>query len=60
MNEQLRAIEAGADIVTGTPGRIKSLIEQEQLRLNHVRFFVLDEAVSDRRAGKAEYSLWKK
>lgn len=31
------------NIVIGTPGRIKSLIEEKALNLSHLKFFILDE-----------------
>ncbi len=44
MNVQIRAIENGASIIVGTPGRVIDLIERGALRLDRVRFVVLDEA----------------
>ena len=41
---QIRALRSGAQIVVGTPGRVKDLIERKVLRLENVRFAVLDEA----------------
>lgn len=41
---QIRALRAGAQIIVGTPGRIKDLISRNVIKLNHVRFVVLDEA----------------
>ncbi len=41
---QVRRMQAGADIVVGTPGRICDLMSTNELRLNQVRHFVLDEA----------------
>ena len=41
---QLRALENGAQVVVGTPGRIMDLMERGALRLEHVKYFVLDEA----------------
>lgn len=43
-NVQIQALRAGAQIVVGTPGRVKDLIGQNALRLQNVRFVVLDEA----------------
>ncbi len=43
-NVQIRALRAGAQIVVGTPGRIKDLIGRGALRLQYVRTVVLDEA----------------
>ncbi|KAI6225015.1 ATP-dependent RNA helicase DDX1 [Aphelenchoides besseyi] len=44
--QQMETIEKGTDIITCTPGRVRDLVHQEILDLNHVRFFVLDEADS--------------
>ena len=41
---QIRALRAGAQIVVGTPGRIKDLIGRNVLNLKNVRTVVLDEA----------------
>ncbi len=41
---QIRALRAGAQIVIGTPGRVKDLIARNVIKLKNVRFAVLDEA----------------
>ncbi len=41
---QIRALRAGAQIVVGTPGRLKDLINRNVLKLKNVRTVVLDEA----------------
>jgi ATP-dependent RNA helicase RhlE len=41
---QVQRMRAGADIVVGTPGRICDLMSTGELKLNEVRYFVLDEA----------------
>ncbi|XP_010478619.1 PREDICTED: DEAD-box ATP-dependent RNA helicase 5 [Camelina sativa] len=41
---QISAIRSGVDIVIGTPGRLRDLIESNELRLSDVSFVVLDEA----------------
>jgi ATP-dependent RNA helicase DeaD len=41
---QIRAIRAGAQIVVGTPGRVKDLIGRNVLKLQNIRTVVLDEA----------------
>ncbi len=51
---QLRALENGAQVVVGTPGRIMDLMERGALRLEHVKYFVLDEADEMLRMGFAE------
>lgn len=44
MNEQLRRLQKGVDIVVGTPGRVLDHIRRGTLRLEEVRYLVLDEA----------------
>ncbi|MFC5280408.1 DEAD/DEAH box helicase [Arcanobacterium canis] len=51
---QLRALERGAQVVVGTPGRIMDLIDRKALVLSHVTYFVLDEADEMLRMGFAE------
>jgi ATP-dependent RNA helicase RhlE len=41
---QVRALRNGADVVIATPGRLLDLMNQRHLDLQHVEFFVLDEA----------------
>ncbi len=41
---QIQALRGGAQVVVGTPGRVKDLINQNALKLNNIRFVVLDEA----------------
>ena len=41
---QIKAVRAGAQIIAGTPGRIKDLIERGVIKLKNVRTVVLDEA----------------
>ena len=42
--EQIEALEAGVDVVVGTPGRIIDLYQRGDLQLNRVAILVLDEA----------------
>jgi ATP-dependent RNA helicase DbpA len=42
--EQTRALERGAHIVVGTPGRLNDLVTRGKLQLEHVTYVVLDEA----------------
>ncbi|PSN32349.1 ATP-dependent RNA helicase Ddx1 [Blattella germanica] len=44
VKEQISALNAGVDIVVGTPGRMEDLISAGHLSLTQCRFFVLDEA----------------
>lgn len=41
---QISEIERGAQIVVGTPGRTLDLIKRKKLRVNEIRWVVLDEA----------------
>ena len=51
---QIAALREGAQVVVGTPGRVIDLIEKGALVLDHVRYFVLDEADEMLRMGFAE------
>jgi len=42
--QQIKSLQAGAQIVVGTPGRVKDLINRGKLILNDVQWLVLDEA----------------
>jgi ATP-dependent RNA helicase DeaD len=44
MMQQIRALDRGADIVVGTPGRVLDHIRRQSLLLDVVRVLVLDEA----------------
>ena len=41
---QIRALQAGVDVLVATPGRLLDLIDQRALTLRDVEIFVLDEA----------------
>ncbi|MCY2931498.1 MAG: DEAD/DEAH box helicase [Planctomycetota bacterium] len=41
---QVRALQAGVDILVATPGRLLDLLNQRLLRLDGIEIFVLDEA----------------
>lgn len=41
---QLEQLEAGVDVVVGTPGRVLDLVQRGSLDLSHIRMAVLDEA----------------
>lgn len=43
-NVQIRALDRGAQIIAGTPGRVKDMIKRGVLKLTDVRMVVLDEA----------------
>ncbi|MDD2439358.1 MAG: DEAD/DEAH box helicase [Methanosarcinaceae archaeon] len=44
MGKQLRELKSGVDIVVGTPGRVIDHIRRKSLNLDHIAYFVLDEA----------------
>lgn len=44
METQIRQLRRSAHIVVGTPGRIKDHLNRGTLKLNHIKFMVLDEA----------------
>ncbi len=44
MSEQLRRLSKGVDIVVGTPGRTLDHIRRGTLKLDNIKFLVLDEA----------------
>ena len=41
---QVQSLRKGIDVLVATPGRLLDLIQQGYVDLNHVEFFVLDEA----------------
>ncbi len=44
ISTQIKALDRGAHIVVGTPGRTVDLIKRRRLKLQHVNWLVLDEA----------------
>lgn len=44
IEEQIRALKKGAQIVVGTPGRTVDLIKRRALKLGNIKWVVLDEA----------------
>jgi ATP-dependent RNA helicase DDX3X len=44
INQQLRTIERGCDLLSATPGRLVDLIERGRISLANVKYLVLDEA----------------
>lgn len=44
IEEQIRKLKKGSQIVVGTPGRTVDLINRKQLKLSNVKWLVLDEA----------------
>ena len=51
---QQRALQRGAQVVVGTPGRVIDHLERRTLTMDEVRFLVLDEADEMLRMGFAE------
>ncbi len=41
---QIKALNAGSQIVIGTPGRVIDLIKRKKLKLNNIKYLILDEA----------------
>ena len=44
IENQIRSIRSGVDIVVGTPGRVLDLINRKVIKLNSIEYFILDEA----------------
>ncbi len=44
IEKQISTISKGADIIAGTPGRVRDLVTRGALNLTHIEVFVLDEA----------------
>lgn len=44
MERQIRSLQRGTQVVVGTPGRVIDLLDRGQLKLDQVRWVVLDEA----------------
>jgi superfamily II DNA/RNA helicase len=42
--DQLRSLRRGVDILVACPGRLKDLVQRNEVRLNDVSFVVIDEA----------------
>ncbi|MPV85295.1 DEAD/DEAH box helicase [Ostreibacterium oceani] len=55
---QINALEKGAHIVVGTPGRIMDHIKRGTLKLNHLKSLVLDEADEMLRMGFIDDVEW--
>ncbi|CAL9156374.1 DEAD-box ATP-dependent RNA helicase 37-like [Musa acuminata AAA Group] len=44
INQQLRDLERGVEILVATPGRLVDLLERARVSLQHIRYLALDEA----------------
>ena len=43
-HSQVQALQKGVDVLVATPGRLLDLMDQRYVNLQHIRYFVLDEA----------------
>ncbi|MEW6712969.1 MAG: DEAD/DEAH box helicase, partial [Candidatus Riflebacteria bacterium] len=55
---QLRALERGAHVIVGTPGRVMDHIKRETLQMSEIKCLVLDEADEMLRMGFKEDVEW--
>ena len=44
IDRQINALRHRPHIIIGTPGRLNDLLQQERIRLNHLRMLIMDEA----------------
>ena len=44
IEDQIKSLKKGSEIVIGTPGRVMDLIKRKVLKLSNIKYFVLDEA----------------
>ena len=44
IENQIRKIRKGTEIIVGTPGRVKDLLNRSVINLNNIKYFVLDES----------------
>ena len=44
MSLQLRHLRNGVEVVVGTPGRVMDHLQKKSLKIDKIRYFVLDEA----------------
>ena len=44
IEQQIKSLKKGVDIVVGTPGRVMDLMNKKVLKVNNLDYFVLDEA----------------
>ena len=56
--DQMRALNRGAHIVVGTPGRVKDLLTRDRLHLDEAHTFVLDEADEMLKMGFVDDVTW--
>lgn len=58
LEPQMHALERGVDIVIGTPGRVRDLVNRRHLDLREVRVSVIDEADHMCELGFLEATQW--
>ncbi|XP_028392095.1 ATP-dependent RNA helicase DDX1-like [Dendronephthya gigantea] len=44
VKDQIRLLQEGVDVITGTPGKFDDFVSTKKISLDQVRFFILDEA----------------
>lgn len=44
LSQDIKQIQSGVHIISGTPGRVYDLIQRQVINTKHIRIFVLDEA----------------
>ena len=44
VGEDMKRLDAGVQVISGTPGRVIDLIKRKNLRTKHIKMLVLDEA----------------
>jgi ATP-dependent RNA helicase DeaD len=44
ISKEMRVLESGAQVVIGTPGRVRDHLKRGSIKLDSLRYFVLDEA----------------
>ncbi|KAF4744137.1 Eukaryotic initiation factor 4A-III [Perkinsus olseni] len=61
LTDDIRALEAGVHIVSGTPGRVYHMISQRHLSTRHLKMLVLDEAdeMLDRGFKEQVYDIYR-
>ena len=57
-NRQIRQLRSGAQVIVGTPGRVIDLIKKSELKLETLKWCVLDEADEMLRMGFEEDVKW--
>ena len=44
LNEDIKKLESGQHVVSGTPGRVYDMIKRRHMRTRHIKMLILDEA----------------